>query len=41
MKKKVVYLAIATVILLVSTIRILGEIEVFPLETQPITNQLA
>ncbi|MFH6615738.1 hypothetical protein [Streptococcus suis] len=38
MKKKIVYLTIVILVLVISVIRILGEIEVLPLETQPETH---
>ncbi|HFI0796421.1 TPA: hypothetical protein ACGO8I_001748 [Streptococcus suis] len=38
MKKKVAYMTIIILALLISVIRILGEIEVLPLETQPATH---
>lgn len=38
MKKKVAYLTIVILVLLISIIRILGEIEVLPLETHPATH---
>ncbi|WP_269089074.1 hypothetical protein [Streptococcus suis] len=38
MKKKVAYITIIILALLISVIRILGENEVLPLETQPTTH---
>ncbi|HFI0400744.1 TPA: hypothetical protein ACGOYC_000889 [Streptococcus suis] len=38
MKKKIAYLTIVILVLVISVIRILGEIEVLPLETQPATH---
>lgn len=38
MKKKIVYLTIVILVLVISVMRILGEIEVLPLETQPATH---